>query len=346
MTEWVAVCRKMKTKSASGACGFSVRELKALPLSALQILANLFHQSTLYGLPDFLLLGRVNVLAKTVDPQGYNDGRPICILPVLYRAWMSVFCQTLLRRWAPSLPKGLFGGVPGKSARDITYYLQHQIEHSFLQDEPISGFVLDIVKCFNALPRAPRRALMCHLGAPEAAVHTWLEGLSRLGRASSFVGDVSLPAYSTTGIPEGDGTSVAAAVAVGWLFCEVASDFGLSPLVFVDNWSWFTDDHELNAAGVAQAGHLASSLRIQIDWRKSFGWSRHVEGQRWWLQHASALGPAGAAVNVLPEAKNLGVAMRYRNSRALGVSKAVWRKAGSVSSSWRFNQDPCPIKPA
>ena len=93
---WDSVLRKMKPRSATGACGFSVQELKSLPTVAIRHLARLFGKATVFGLPDFLLRGRVNVLAKIPDPQGYGDGRPICVLPVLYRAWTSVFCQALL----------------------------------------------------------------------------------------------------------------------------------------------------------------------------------------------------------------------------------------------------------
>ena len=270
------------------------------------------------GIPSFLLLGRVNVLAKTVDPLGYRDGRPICVLPVLYRAWTSVFCQSLLRQWSSRLPQGLFGGVPGRAARDVTYFLQHQIELSCLEDSPVSGFVLDIVKCFNAVPRAPTLALLCHLGTPRELATCWIEGLHRLGRSSSFVGDVSAPVYSTTGLPEGDGASVAAAVAIGWLFCRVISDFGMDPLVFVDNWAWLSVDPQLHAAGIAQTRHLADSLRLEIDWKKSFGWGRDKDSQQWWKTHGCELVPHGITLSVLPEAKDLGAAMRYRNSRALG----------------------------
>ena len=315
---WVQTCKKMKSRSATGACGFSVRELKMLPRVALQQLAHLFHHATRVGLPDFLLLGRVNVLAKTVDPQGYNDGRPICVLPVLYRAWTSVFCQQVLRRWAPHLPPGLYGGVPGKSAKDITFKLQHDVEVSCAQDTPLSGFVLDIQKCFNALPRPPLKELMCRMGAPRPLVHTWLEGLSRLGRASSFVGDIGEPCYSTTGVPEGDGASVAAAVAVGWLFCRLISSYGLDPLVFVDNWAWTTDCHAHHAAGLAQTCCLTDSLRLAVDWSKSFAWSRDVEGRTWWRTHMSELSPPGVQLSLLMEAKDLGAAMRYHSSRALG----------------------------
>ena len=181
---------------------------------------------------------------------------------------------------------------------------------------------MDIVKCFNAIPRAPARELLCHLGAPRQAVQCWIEGLGRLGRASSFVGDVSSFNFSSTGLPEGDGVSVVAAVALGWLFCQVIQDYAMQPLVFVDNWSWTTDDHELNAAALEQTYQLTQSLRLRIDWRKSFGWSRHVEGQKWWRQHAGHLSPTAEPLAVLAEAKDLGAAMRYRNSRALGTLKS------------------------
>ena len=319
---WIHVCKRMRSSSATGACGFSVRELKSLPRAAYSHLAKLFSVATVVGLPQFLLMGRVNVLAKTVDPQGYNDGRPICVLPVLYRAWTSVCCQAILRKWRDHLPPGLYGGVPGRAARDVTYHLQHKIELSCLEDTPISGVVLDIIKCFNALPRAPIRELLCHMHVPPPIVHAWLEGLHRLGRCSSFVGDVSLPCFSTTGLPEGDGMSVVGAVAVGWLYAQHLCNYGLDPLIFVDNWSWTSEDHTLHPMGLDLTCQFAAAMRIQVDWRKTFGWSRTAEGQKWLRDHIAAFVPEGVHISILGEAKDLGVAMRYRNSRALGSLKS------------------------
>ena len=156
------------------------------------------------------------------------------------------------------------------------------------------------------------------MGVPRSLVCTWLEGLSRLGRASSFVGDISEPSYSTTGVPEGDGASVAAAVAVGWVFSQLISSYDLTPAVFVDNWSWTTDCHEHNAAGLAQTQHLTGALRLSIDWNKSFAWSRDVEGRNWWKDNLHDMCPDGIQVSLLLKAKDLGAAMRYHSSRALG----------------------------
>ena len=301
LAAWTYARKKMKTRSSSGSCGFSVAEVKALPEAALLHVARLFKASLPYHLPAYLLTGRVNVLAKVLEPSGYTDGRPICVLSVLYRLWTSVCCRKLLQAWADRMPAGIYGGLPGRSARD--------------------SFILDIIKCFNALPRMPMQALLIHLGCPAILATAWISGLAHLGRASSFVGDISELSFSTTGLPEGDGMSVASALTLGWLFAVVISDFGLSPQVFIDNWAWTTEDEALHAAGIEQTLQLTSSLKLEVDWRKTFGWSRHVEGQRWWHDHAATLVPQCEAITVLREAKDLGAAMRYRSSRSLGCIK-------------------------
>ena len=319
---WNFARKTMRTKSSTGACGFSVAEIKALPDQAVQHVARLFRAALPYRLPSCLLTGRVNVLAKTHDPRGYTDGRPICVLPVLYRWWTSVCCRQLLNAWSDKMPKGVCGGLPGRSARDITYRLQHELEVAVLAAEPISGFVLDIIKCFNALPRMPMQALLIHVGCPPLLAKSWIAGLHCMGRASSFVGDVSALQFSSTGVPEGDGMSVAAAVSLGWLFASLVADFGLTPHVFIDNWAWTSADEALHAAGLEQTLQLVRSLKIEVDWHKTFGWSTHSAGRQWWREHAKMLLPDACSLAVLHEAKDLGAAMRYHSSRTLGCLKA------------------------
>ena len=154
-----------------------------------------------------------------------------------------------------------------------------------------------------------------------------VEGLVVEVRASSFIGDISEPVWSSTGAPEGDGVSVAAAVAIGWLYSQVIEDYGLSPMMFVDNWAWVSEDHELNTAGVEQTVRFAAALKLSVDWSKSFGWSRHPEGRRWWHESCETAGPPGITLHVLPEAKDLGAAMRYCGPRTLGALKARMQDA-------------------
>ena len=93
--------------------------------------------------------------------------------------------------------------------------------------------------------------------------------------------------------------SVRAAVAVGWLYSQVIEDYGLSPMIFVDNWAWVSEDHEFNTAGIEPTVRFANAFSLSIDWGKSFGWSRHPKGHPWWQESRTTAGPPGVTWQVL-----------------------------------------------
>ena len=270
-------------------------------------------------------------------PQRRQAFLPFCCLAESM-SWLRLWSHRAITRAAPFAFSPSCIGSGGRSCANssfgsgVTAYrkgfmVESPAGQAAHADAPLSGFVLDIQKCFNALPRRPMHALLCHLGCPDTWATMWVNGLGRLGRASSFIGDVSEPVWSSTGAPEGDGVSVAAAVAIGWLYSQVIEDYGLSPLIFVDNWAWVSEDHELNTAGVEQTVRFAEAFRLSIDWQKSFGWSRHKAGQRWWHDHCATAGPSGVTLQVLAETKDLGAAMRYHGPRVLGALKARVQEA-------------------
>ena len=319
---WKHVLRKSSAKSATGACGFAVSELKMLPDPAICHLIALCAKAVDLGFPSVFLQGRVNVLAKNPDPFGYGDGRPICILPAIYRLWTSVFCLQLLKAWTPLMPISIMGGLPKRSARDVTYSLQHHIEASFLSNSCLSGFVLDIIKCFDSLPRQPVRVLLCHLGCPENMASAWIAGLNRMTRSATFCGQISAPVGSTTGLPQGDAVSVASCIALCWVLHCALSEFDIAPALYVDNWSWHSDLPDANAVAMQETLHVTEALHLSIDWKKSFAWARDVDSYRWWCQMGPSLLPSHAEFQILSCAKDLGTAMRYRGSTVLGCLHA------------------------
>ena len=119
---------------------------------------------------------------------------------------------------------------------------------------------------------------------------------------------------------------MAAALAVCWLLHSALREFSLEPTLFVDNWAWVTDCPDLHAVAMAETLAVTGSLRLAIDWRKSFGWSRDKEGAEWWSLHGSSLLPPGASFRLLSSAKDLGTAMRYRGPRVLGCLHARFQE--------------------
>ena len=309
---WRRVLSRASPKRATGPCGFAVGELKALPDTALLHLSRLFAAAYETGLPDFLLFGRVCVLAKTDFPTSFTHGRPITVLSAILRLWCSLLSTQLLKAWSALLPASVVGGVPFRSARNLTLVLQFQMEMAKRQKESMSGFTLDLVKFFNLVPRPPALELLVRLGCPRNLAAFWIDSLFSIRRFSVFLGDESCASQATTGVPEGDALSVAVAVAISFMFAHLLQDF-VRPVAFVDNWSWITDDPQLHVLGMAETCAVASALRLQVDWSKSFAWSVSDDGMMWWKQHGSDILPAGVPLVILPDARDLGAAMRYRH---------------------------------
>ena len=188
---WHAVLRKSSSRRATGPCGFAVAELKSLPPRAFQHMLDLCQAAVPFGMPSFLMHGRVCVLSKVDSPTAFGDGRPITVLSCIYRAWGSVLSTQLLHLWQHKLPPSIYGGVPGRAARDTTFELQHRIELAQLNGDHLSGVVLDLTKCFNLLPRPPLKELLCHLGCPPALAGCWINSLQLVRRTPVFFGCTS-----------------------------------------------------------------------------------------------------------------------------------------------------------
>ena len=342
LSAWRAVLRRSSARRATGPCGFAVGEIKSLPDAALLQLAQLFRAAYPFGLPDFIMLGRVSVLAKVEFPCSFTHGRPITVLSALYRCWGSLVATQLLKAWATFLPAGICGGVPGRSSHDLSYQLQHALEVAYLSGEELTGFTLDLTKCFNLLPRCPMIRLIRHLGCPPDLAEFWGRCLGRMQRHTVFHGDTSCGIPSTTGLPEGDALAVVAAVALCWAQYHAVAEFGLSPTMFVDNWSWTTESVELNAIGLAETQALTSALRLRVDWAKSFGWSVHDAGLQWWRAHGRSLVPPGATFQVLAQVRDLGAALRFRHLQLLGSMRD--RLASGSDRLQRLGPEPRSVE--
>ena len=147
-------------------------------------------------------------LAKNDCPQGLHHSRPITILATSYRLWAGVAARGILCNWSTWFPDHIFGCLPGRSSRDLSLSLECLIERARLEQSPLLGFSIDIVKAFNNLPRLPLRALLEHLQVPPDIVETWFAFLDCVLRHPTFHNDLGVGLMSTTGAPEGDPLSV------------------------------------------------------------------------------------------------------------------------------------------
>ena len=257
---WVHATRRLPKKKATGVCGWHNLDLRVLPEAALRDLASILNSPGLSGFPPELMVARVAVLGKVSNPTSPSQSRPITVLSNLYRLWARVFCQQVLLVWSYSLPPCIRGCLRGRSAQDISYWLQQVAETNILADIPCSGLVLDLRKAFNLLPRAPIGYLMQVLGVPADQVSFWLFSLSKLRRTFQVNNHLSTPLHSTTGVPEGDPISVLGMIGFCWLYVELLRPY-VDPTAYVDNLAWSTELQEAHGPAMDQLQCLMSATK-------------------------------------------------------------------------------------
>ena len=153
--------------------------------------------------PIQTITGLVAALAKTPMAQTVNQYRPICIFSMVYRTWSSIRAKQCLRHLMKLVPNTLMGNIPGRCPQKIWYHIQLLIEHSYCHGTEIAGGVIDIVKCFNALPRHPLGEIAKHLGIPDVVMKPWQQALRQMMRRFQVRGSVGQAIPSNRGFPEG-----------------------------------------------------------------------------------------------------------------------------------------------
>ena len=300
---WLHVARSLSPKKAVGVCGWHNAELKGLPRNALQDLADIF--DSLPAFPDDLMRARVAVLSKVFEPSAASQARPITILSGLYRLWARVLCSQVLLTWSRTMPPGITGCLKQRSAVDLSFSLQAQVEAHLQDGEDFSGLCLDLRKAFNLLPRAPLGLTLRALGLPQAVCDFWLSSLQGLKRHFTVLGSLGPGLPSSTGAPEGDPVSVLGMLSICWVFVRLLEGL-VNPSAYMDNWSWSTDLPDCHGPALLILQDLTDSLRVQIDWAKTYTWGTTPASQSWWREVGPAFVPPEVSLPVVSSARELG----------------------------------------
>ena len=241
-------------------------------------------------------------------------------------------------RW---LPQDVTGCVPGRSVRDISYFLQAKIEEALRDKCPRGGISLDIIKAFNNVPRAPAAAILRHLGIPSDVVGLWQDFLSKSQRCPVFAGGLGSPFGATTGVPEGDPLSVLAMVGLCWMASQTASPAGSTLRTYVDNFSWLGDTAHCLRDCLQAATKFCSALSLPIDWKKSYSWGTTHSIRAWLDTQAAQYLPAGAKLQRVAQAKDLGVCFRF--SKSASLAKGEPRLAEGLRRLDMVARQPRPV---
>ena len=307
---WKRVHSSISQKSARGPCGFSVHEMRHLPDWILELLFKVFqaiHDGKPW--PQLWVKAFTVLLPKTDDPQALIDNRPITILSRVYRMWSRFFSITLLVQLSNTVPKTIGGGTKEVSALMMTSYVQELLESHQHNRVFAAGLVIDLVKCFNTIPRYPLALFMSKAGWPHFLIQSYLRALHQMQRSFVILGNASPWHETYTGIPEGCPLAVPAMLTMSitaYHFVRVNNP-SIEFQAFADNWAMLFSDIDQVAHGVKLMEQFCNILKLQVSVPKSWLWSLNRKGE----EKINSLTLQGSVIPVVTEAKDLGVDISY-----------------------------------
>ena len=315
-----------KSKRAGiGLDGVSQMDLAAMDFNQLSSLLSLYQRAEMDGeWPQQCMAGSVQSLAKVDTPTGAGDYRPVTVLGLTYRLWSSFHSRFWLRVLAPHLDEHLCGNRPGHRPADVWRYILMSVDQGHRDQSLVCGFVVDLVKAFNTLPRYPVLFASKLLGTSHNTLTGWAGALASIRRHFAIRGSFSEGLLSTTGLPEGCGLSC-----LGMLVLDVvlhrwmtALHPNICTLTFVDNWEVLVRSEEWLLPAFDRLSEFVRLLDLELDSKKTYYWS--TSGR-----HRATLRHEGLQVRLV--AKDLGAHVAY--TRQLS-NKFLTDRIGGLQTFW------------
>lgn len=323
--EWEFALKQMNPKTARGIDSWTVDELRSLPFNAIQSISQIFHRFSGQPFPKCWLKALTIPLGKEYGASTPSKTRPITVLSLIYRWWSKVVTSQVLRHWAKHLPTYIVGFIPGRSPQNEMINTQHQFEISHDNFEvgatQWQGETLDLVKCFNLIPREPARRALIKSGVPTQLVEVWFQSLNNLVRYWKFRDEVVESGLTTTGTPEGDTFSVLCCVAISRIWAHHLQTLQAIPSCYADNWSWRCQQLAQNIAALEATKDFTNDCRLKIDWDKTWAWITYHNHKAAWKAAMKRALPRTATIHVVTSARELGYTMHYNKIQSRKTQK-------------------------
>ena len=298
---WLKAVRRFKPRAARGPDGWAKQDLLHMPPARItQLLAFLEDlEADARPWPQQMVSGFVCLLCKNNGCSDVHGFRPICLYSIVYRTWAGLRSRQLLEILRSQLPEDLHGFVPGREATTLWYGIQSAIELALQGGTQLLGVNMDIVKCFNNLPRLPLLAVAARAGVPWRVLHPWTSFLQQTERRIMIRHQVSPPIKSTSGFPEGCPLSPLAMLLADLAYHTYMQAFapGVRVLSYVDNLANLAATPAALTSGYHASQCFMDLLDLVIDKPKTYTWATKPADRR----TLKALGPP-----VLEHARELG----------------------------------------
>jgi hypothetical protein len=222
-----------------------------------------------------LLSGFAYPLPKELVGTSAADFRPVILYSMVYRSWSSLRAKESLRH--------LEGLVDRWTIIRLGFYLVEKLFESGSPSRPTwksassqekCGWVTDIQKAFENIPRDPIRWLSKKLGIPPRIMnlgHSFLDNTVRHFLLNGVVGE---PLLSNSGYPEGCAMSCFAMGLADLVFHLYLTAYSqrVTPISYVDNFELIANTMRHLQQGILRADEWSEMWKMNLDRSKSFVW--------------------------------------------------------------------------
>ena len=274
------ILRRGDSLRTRGPDGWSSRDLIELPPGRLRDLVALLQRiEGGHDWPLQLVRGHVHCLEKEEGATEAAQFRPVVLYSLIYRIWGSLRSRFLLGRFAALASFPAFGFLKGRSCQHATYLVMAMVEHALKMGETRSGFLTDIIKCFNFLPRGPLLKIARQLGVSRQIVSAWQSFLKCMTRSFVIQNQPGQPCPSWAGFPEGDSMSCVAMVVADFCFHYYMMHYRptWTTISFVDNLEGIGDTAAEAVMSFLTTETWADTLGLALDQKKTCFWSLDPE---------------------------------------------------------------------
>lgn len=273
--QWNEANKRYKSTAARGPNGYARRDLQWMPeVFQENLIQQMNHWETIGEFPAALCTGFVHPLPKRDDSVLVGDFRPVIIYSMLYRSWASLRAKQILGLLSQCAGHHQFGFLQNKEGAEIWMLIQATIEEFILTQKPLAGYVSDIEKAFEGLPRKPLLWLGQRLGASKKVLRLWDFFLSNMSRRFTLSNEVGPPLLSNTGVPEGCAMSCAAMAIANVVFHKYMDLYArVTSLSFVDNLELLSRSTSNLHDGILKMQAWSDMWALKLDAKKSYAWA-------------------------------------------------------------------------
>eukprot|EP00435_Cladocopium_sp_Y103_P045874 s1099_g13.t1 len=284
--------------------------------------------------PQQVLNGYVRSLAKVANPESVGHYRPITVFGIVYRTWSTVVARHWLAAVSQVVDPFLCGSTTGNRAAMIWRHVLETVETSAATSADTCGFVADLTKAYNMLPRIPTLRLAKLVGIDHGTLLAWAGALGCFRRHFLIQGSCSNGVFSSKGFPEGCALSCLGMVLLTevfhrWLRCL---DVPITPLSFVDNWEFILTSPSHMKCATDALDQLVDLLGLKLDSTKSYTWG---------TSRATRHELRAAGFKVCASARDLGAHVVYTRQLVNQTSldrfanlQDFWDKLGSAKCTY------------